>query len=82
MNHINKNLIKLFSVYKSKNLQTSHHMEPSLDLTLKKGPIGFYGAGNKYGQFSNFYRAEITIDGKTFPTTEHYFQAVKFIGTF
>jgi len=31
-----------------------------------------------YGEFSNFYKSEITIDGKKFKTTEHYFQAMKY----
>ncbi|KAI5072874.1 hypothetical protein GOP47_0012980 [Adiantum capillus-veneris] len=31
-----------------------------------------------YGCFSNFYAAEIFLDGKKWPTTEHYFQAMKF----
>ncbi|MCO5581329.1 hypothetical protein L7F22_035209 [Adiantum nelumboides] len=31
-----------------------------------------------YGCFSNFYAAEIVLDGKKWPTSEHYFQAMKF----
>jgi ribA/ribD-fused uncharacterized protein len=30
-----------------------------------------------YKEFSNFYTSEIKIDGKTYPTVEHYFQACK-----
>ena len=30
--------------------------------------------------FSNFYRSPITIDGVSYPTTEHYYQAQKFAG--
>ena len=30
-----------------------------------------------YGCFSNFFAAPVEIDGKTWPTTEHYFQAMK-----
>lgn len=45
------------------------------------GPqINFYGCRNAYGEFSNFYPASIKIDGVTWPTTEHYFQAQKFSG--
>ena len=40
--------------------------------------IKFYRVRDKYGEFSNFYHAPIEIDGKEYPTTEHYFQAMKF----
>lgn len=39
--------------------------------------IKFYGSGHKYSEFSNFYRRPINIDGDSWPTTEHYFQAMK-----
>ena len=43
-------------------------------------PILFYGhtGGSKYACFSNFYPAPFSLDGHTWPTTEHYFQAAKF----
>ena len=34
-----------------------------------------------YGVFSNFSRHAITLKSKTWPTTEHYFQAQKFADT-
>jgi ribA/ribD-fused uncharacterized protein len=40
--------------------------------------IHFYRAGDAYGQFSNFAPYPIEIDGETWPTSEHYFQAQKF----
>lgn len=40
--------------------------------------INFYLAGEEYGCFSNFSRHPIHLDGKTWPTSEHYFQAQKF----
>jgi len=43
--------------------------------------IYFYSTSGEYGCFSNFYRSRITLDGKTWPTSEHYFQAQKFAGT-
>lgn len=43
--------------------------------------INFYSHKADYGCFSNFYPAEIRIGGKTWRTTEHYFQAQKFAGT-
>ena len=43
--------------------------------------VFFYGTGNAYGCFSNFSRHPIEIDGVRWPTTEHYFQGQKFVGT-
>lgn len=43
--------------------------------------IQFYTTSGEYGCFSNFYRAYIKVDGKAWPTSEHYFQAQKFAGT-
>jgi len=43
--------------------------------------INFYSLRDKYGEFSNFAPYPITIEGKTWPTSEHFFQAQKFPGT-
>lgn len=43
--------------------------------------IRFYNLKDEYGEFSNFSPHPIEIDGKTWPTSEHYFQAQKFVGT-
>jgi len=40
--------------------------------------IQFYGVGDDYGCFSNFAPYPIQLGGKTWPTSEHYFQAQKF----
>jgi hypothetical protein len=40
--------------------------------------IKFYREGDLYGEFSNFAKYPVTIDGQLWPTTEHYFQAKKF----
>ena len=40
--------------------------------------IRFYSAQDDYGEFSNFAEYPVRIDGTTWPTTEHYFQAQKF----
>lgn len=40
--------------------------------------ILFFGEGDPFWKLSNLYPAEITIGGVTWPTTEHYFQAMKF----
>lgn len=44
-------------------------------------PIRFYRVGDDYGEFSNFAPFPIEVDGKVWPTSEHYFQAQKFAGT-
>lgn len=40
--------------------------------------ICFYRTTDEYGCFSNFADYPVEIDGKVWPTTEHYFQAQKF----
>ena len=44
-------------------------------------PILFYNRGEPYYQFTNFFEASVEIDGKFWLTTEHYFQAQKFVAT-
>jgi ribA/ribD-fused uncharacterized protein len=44
-------------------------------------PIFFYRTGETYGCFSNFSAHPVTLKGKRYPTSEHYFQAMKFEGT-
>lgn len=41
--------------------------------------IRFYRVNDPYGCFSNFSSHGIFLDGTTWPTTEHYFQAQKFL---
>lgn len=43
--------------------------------------IEFYSPSNDYGAFSNFSKHAVKLDGKVWPTSEHYFQAMKFEGT-
>ncbi|HEX2913092.1 MAG TPA: NADAR family protein [Chloroflexia bacterium] len=40
----------------------------------------FYNIKDAYGEFSNFSRHSITLSGKVYPTSEHYFQSQKFAG--
>src|SRR5687768_2897329 len=40
--------------------------------------INFYSVSDPYGEFSNFAPFPIRLAGKTWPTSEHYFQAQKF----
>jgi ribA/ribD-fused uncharacterized protein len=44
-------------------------------------PIRFYQVNKPYGFFSNFSAHPIELGGKVWPTSEHYFQAMKFEGT-
>src|SRR5687767_7791637 len=43
--------------------------------------IYFYSTRSEYGCFSNFSPHGFELDGKFWPTSEHYFQAQKFAGT-
>ena len=43
--------------------------------------IRFYHSYQPYYEFANFYPREVTINGKSWPSTEHFFQAQKFVGT-
>ncbi|TCP65779.1 NADAR family protein [Baia soyae] len=43
--------------------------------------IYFYSTQDSYGCFSNFSAHGFMLDGKWWPTSEHYFQAQKFAGT-
>lgn len=43
--------------------------------------IRFYSTRDDYGEFSNFAAFPFDLDGKRWPTSEHYFQAQKFVGT-
>jgi len=43
--------------------------------------IEFYSTKDDYGAFSNFSAHGFNLDGRWWPTSEHYFQAQKFVGT-
>lgn len=43
--------------------------------------ILFYRLNEPYGEFSNFSPHPFKLNGKQWPTSEHYFQAQKFAGT-
>ncbi len=40
--------------------------------------IKFYRVSDEFGEFSNFALHTIKLKGKVWPTSEHYFQAMKF----
>lgn len=52
---------------------------PSNGTTPQK--IYFYRSGQPYHNFTNFSLHPIDLDSKTWPTTEHYYQAQKFLPT-
>lgn len=43
-----------------------------------EGPIEFSSKSASYNELSNFHKAKFMLDGKEWPTVEHYFQAQKF----
>lgn len=45
---------------------------------IKNNQCIFYMTNKRNGVLSNFFLSEIKLDGKTWPSTEHYFQAMKF----
>ena len=49
--------------------------------TSDKSAIYFYNSFEPYYEFTNFYPVMVTIYEKKWPTTEHFFQAQKFVGT-
>ena len=46
---------------------------------MKIEKIKFYSVNEAYGEFSNFALFPIKLKGKIWKTTEHYFQAQKFV---
>jgi ribA/ribD-fused uncharacterized protein len=64
-------------------MRAVHYSMPSAVLGARHGSnkIRFYNRDELYYEFTNFYPCRVYIDGKTWPTTEHYFQAQKFVGT-
>ena len=56
----------------------STETEIAIMKTEEKKPVKFSGVSDKNGYFSNFASFPVTIDGKTWPTVEHYVQARQF----
>ncbi|GJE95755.1 NADAR family protein [Phanerochaete sordida] len=48
--------------------------------TNKKTPILFYERGRPYYEFTNFAAFPVYYEDRLYPTSEHLFQALKFIG--
>jgi ribA/ribD-fused uncharacterized protein len=47
--------------------------------SASRAAIRFYSITGEYGELSNFAPYPITLKGKRWPTSEHYFQAQKFV---
>lgn len=47
-------------------------------MDTSEDPIKFYSTAEAYGEFSNFAAFPVKIENRTWPTSEHYFQAQKF----
>jgi len=45
---------------------------------MPASPIKFYSETAQWGEFSNFSPYVVMLNGKRWPTSEHYFQAQKF----
>ncbi|TNF30338.1 MAG: NADAR family protein [Deltaproteobacteria bacterium] len=52
-----------------------HYVTPPNPAT---SDVNFYSRSKPYGEFSNFALFPIMIEGKRWPTSEHYYQAMKF----
>lgn len=52
-------------------------------MNWKENPdnILFYSTRGDYGCFSNFSKHSLIVDGLHYPTSEHYYQAMKHAGT-
>jgi N-glycosidase YbiA len=51
----------------------------TIERLLRPKEVLFYAVADEFGAFSNFAPYPVRIDGKRWPTTEHYFQSQKFL---
>lgn len=65
---------------KTKNAKLGHHLPLEAE-SRQNGTIRFYHSDQPWGELSNFSRHAIFIDGRIWPTVEHFYQAQKFVGT-
>src|SRR5215470_11748234 len=72
LSELNRNIVGLLEVIeKFTNEKNEQQMKRIL----------FYRVGEPYGGFSNFSPHPVELNGRRWPTSEHYFQAQKFAGT-
>ena len=58
------------------------HLDRLSSRIARKAKIEFYDRADPFYELTNFFPCSIVIAGKEYPTTEHYYQAAKFITTF
>jgi len=63
------------STSQSKTTKRRHYVTPPVPAT---SDVNFYSRSNPYGEFSNFALFPIKLEKKRWPTSEHYYQAMKF----
>ena len=54
------------------------HLLPLDNQLQSDSPIHFYHSDQPWGEFSNFSKHSVFLNGKIWPTVEHYYQAQKF----
>lgn len=58
-------------------LYSNTTISPNININMfsdNNKPVHFYRAGGTYGCFSNFSLHPVLLKGKSWPTSEHYFQ--------
>lgn len=60
---------------------TAHLSSAAGSSSAAAEPIKFYRVSQEFGFFSNFSAHPISLKCKLWPTSEHYFQAQKFVGS-
>lgn len=81
-----KFLIALFSVilalstFAEDDVPPHYKVYPRTPIVDYQGDtLDFYSVKDLYGEFSNFALFPITVDGVVWPSSEHYYQAHKFL---
>jgi ribA/ribD-fused uncharacterized protein len=66
-------------MFRRKKEQRATHTQQAMTYAMADTTtIRFYNPKESYGEFSNFYKAPMTLNGEVFSSVEHYFQAMKF----
>lgn len=66
---------------KTKQAKLGHHLPLEWNDALSEEPVRFYHSDQPWGELSNFSRHAVFLDGRVWPTVEHFYQAQKFAGT-
>ena len=69
-----------YSYHSTASASRFHTPTPPL-MHATNQPIHFYHSWQPYYEFTNFSPYSIVVAGKRWPTSEHFFQAQKFVGT-